>query len=299
VIRALVAVLVATALAAGEPALEWSVDRSQIAVGDSVVATLVQRWPAGWEPVGDPDPSPDLAGVFVADLPPAEVLDGGGERHRRWRITLVAVRSGAWALPRPELRLRSATGALVTVTAPALTVQVGPEALPVRLPATRALWTRPPAGIAHSPWPWIAGGLVLLAGIGALIWWRRRRAAPPVPLIDRTRAALAAALAQPDTRAAASAVSLALRRHAGAVWDFDGAGATAREVAALLRRLGDAVPEEERRELLRILDGLDGLRWAPGDLDPERVRPWAESGRRWAEGVHDRLTQAAAVAGGR
>jgi hypothetical protein len=296
-LRSLVLLAVLTALSAGEPSVAWSVAKTQINVGDPVVATLTYRWPAGWRPLVEPDPALALTGVFVADLPAPVAQDTAEEHRRTWTITLVSTRSGAWELPRPAFTVRPPAGEPVTSTAPSIVVQVGTAAAPVALPEPRPAWTRPPAAVGRAWWPWIAGGGAVLAGVAVLLWWRLRRRTPPPPPISVARRALAAALDIADARESATAVSLALRRYAGAVWAFDGAGATTRETAAHLRSLGDRVQAEELTELLRLLGGLDDLRWVPGQLDAPRIKPLADAGLAWLDAVQRRLDAVAAAAG--
>ncbi|GDY13071.1 hypothetical protein LBMAG53_19490 [Planctomycetota bacterium] len=268
-----------------------TVDKSEISVGDRVVATLVYAWPTGWTPVVEPDPAGDLSGVFVADLPPVKSQDTGEGSRRSFTITLVSTRSGAWELPRPSFTVRPPAGDAVTVQAPQVVVQVGLDAAPVTLPAPRPAWTKPAAAPPPPWWPWLAGGGVLLA-IGAVVWWKLRPKRLPDPPISLARRALAAAGELPDARESGTAISLALRRYAGAIWTFDGAGATTREAAAHLRQLGSSVPANESTELLRLLGVLDDLRWAPGEVTADQVKPQLTAALAWIEAVQRRLDAA-------
>jgi hypothetical protein len=296
VTRAALLLLAAVALVhTAEPAVEWTAADASVGVGSTVALTLVYRWPAGWTPTEPPDPAAALTSVFVADLPPPVAQDTAEESRRTWRIAVVPTRSGAWELPRPSFTVRPPTGTPVTVTAPLVVVTVGAGSATAALPAPRPAWTCPVAAPAAAAWPWWAAGTALAGILVGAWWWRRRGLAPPEPPGSLARRALAAAAETAEPRSAGSAASLALRRYAGQVWGFDGAGATTRECAGLLRRPGSPAPSDEVATLLRILGGLDDLRWAPGAVEAAPVAALIRDGAGWVDALERRLAAAEAA----
>jgi hypothetical protein len=169
-------------------------------------------------------------------------------------------------------------------------VQVGTEAAPPKLPEPMALRVRPPKPPeSDHRWWWLGGSLGLaVAGVTVLLLLRRRAAsAALVPPVDRFAAEVRRLAAVTDGKELGAGLSLALRRYAGEVYRFDGAGSTTREVAAQLARTSH--PEDERRALVRLLERLDDLRWAPGELDAAAVRPVSDDASAWVAQVERRL----------
>ena len=298
--KLLALVLFAAALhAADHPTIELSAAPAEVAVGDPVTVTVTWTWPAGWQARRQPDPTEDFRTSFVTDAPPVQATHTAEGERRVVKVTLLAERSGAWALPRPTLiAAPAAGGAPVTVEAPAVIVQVGSEAKPASLPDPIPLRIRPPLAVTaqRTGW-WIAGGAALLAlAVLGLLLRRRAVAASAVPPADRFAHELGRLAAIADGRDLGGAISLALRSYAGAVFAFDAPGSTTREVAATLARREH--PEDERRALVRLLERLDDLRWAPGELPADTVRPLADEAGAWVAGVERRLLAAAAAKAG-
>jgi hypothetical protein len=277
-------------------AVELAVNKTTLAVGETITATVTYRWPAQATVVsadGEPDPARDFVHAFVTDLPPPQRLSTGQEERRVFRITLAAQRDGAWELPRPTLTIRHATGTSSTV-APAVVVQVGLESLPAQLPPARPAWTQAQAPNENTTAWWIVAIVVILsAGIALLAWNRRRtpihQQTPWERFSDDWQAASAAA----DGKEAGARLSLGVRRCLGTVFRFDGPAATAKETLTFLRgRLHD----HEHRDLTRLLEQIDALRWAVDDLAPSAVRPLLEQGRAWSLALQQRLDAEAEAA---
>lgn len=284
--------LLLAALAAGEPRVELAASAPQVAVGENVTLTITYRWPRGWTVSPEPDPGPELGGLFVTAAPPPERSRTGEEERRTFRYTVAAARSGAWLLPRPAFTATGPGGA-VEARAPEVVVQVGTEAAPPQLPAARPALIRPPPSLAPARrWPWYAGGTLLAAALAGLWWWRRqrRREAAALSAWQVLVQDLAAVRGAADGKELGAGLSLALRRYAGALWDFDGPGQTTREVGASLRRLGPGrIAEAEAADLLRLLGRLDDLRWSAGDLPAAAVADSATLAEAWAGAVQRRL----------
>ncbi len=296
-------------LFAGEPGTDPRVSvgiaaaPAEVDVGNAVTVTVTYRWPLGLRPATEPDPGPNFTGCFVTSVAPVERIEGGDEHRRVHKLTVAAMQSGAWALPRPSFSV-AATGVkdapAITAQAPAVIVQVGAKAAAVKLPAARPAWTRPPAppAVRQRGW-WIAAAAVAVLGIGLAIWFAlRKRTPPPTPfeIFDRD---LAHAETASEGKELGARLSLALRRCAGIVYGFDGVGSTTREAAAWLRSAGN-VPADEGRSLIRLLERLDEHRWSPGDLPADVVRPVVRESRDWATAVDRRLSaEAAARSGGK
>ncbi len=278
-------------------AVELSAVAPAINVGDPVAVTFTYRWPRAWTPVGpgsragEPDPGAGLTGQFVTDLPPARRLASGDEERRVYTITLAALRSGPWEVPVPPFTVREtrADGSVADHAAAgtALLLQVGTEAAPPQLPAPRAAWTRPASDASGRTMLLSAAAVLLAAAALTVALLLRRRALPPVQTPrQRFESDWEATRVAPDGKEAGARLSLALRRYSGAQFAFDGPGSTTRETAAALR---GRIPEAEQRELVRLLDQLDGLRWAAEDLPATAVRPLMEGARAWCDGVQRRL----------
>ncbi len=262
-------------------------------VGDTIQVTITYRWPVGWT-APEPDPGAAFSSVFVTAAPPPQVVRAGGEERRVWRLSIAADHSGAWALPRPRFSARGPDGA-VNAEAPEVIVQIGTDAAKPALPALRPLIERPPTAPENSHrWWWLSAAIVGAAGLAvAALYWRRALAiAGPTAREIFTRDVAAVARAS-DGKEAGAALSLALRRYAGAVWGFDGAGATTREIAIALR---GRAPDAEARGLARLLDHLDGLRWAADDLAVAAVVALVADATAWTDGVQTRLDAEAAAA---
>lgn len=298
-IRALLPLFALAALGAEEGLrIDLVADSTQIKVGDELTVRVTYRWPTGWRPLREPDPGPAFSGEYLVDLPPVRKGGDATGEWREFRLRLAARRSGAWALPRPILEL-DGPGGRISATAPAVVVQVGAEADPPRLPPPQGLLLRPPADLAPSDrrWWWTGGALAAaVAGTALALWLRRRHAVPPPSPAALFRDDLAGLAACTEGKEAGARVSLALRRYAGAVWRFDGPGSTTRETALALRRRKDQAPEPEALALVKLLERLDDLRWAAGDLPREAVLPLAEQARAWQGGVQARLDAEAAAA---
>lgn len=284
--------LLGSAVALDEPVVELSATPTTVPVGSPVEVTVTYRWPADWQ-VEPPNPGPAFADAFVIDSPPPERWRTGQEAGERWRLRLLAQRSGAWALPQPQLRARH-DGTTQDVQAPEVVIQVGTEAAPAQPAAPRALWLSDDLPADETPW-WIAAAVagVLAIGLGVLAWWwPRRHVEPPVPPLRTLHEALGNALGG-DGKEAGARVSRALRRYCGDTFGFDGPATTARECS---QRLRAPLADDEYRTISRLLDELDGLRWAADDLGVGSVEPLRSQALAWAEQVQARLDREAAIA---
>jgi hypothetical protein len=287
--------LLATAEEATRPpvAVEMSASPAQVAMGGAITVTIRYRWPSGWRVAGEPNPTLDFADEFVTAAPPPVSARTGGEERRTFTITVNPTRSGAWELPRPRFAAAPPDEHDATKVAQAqsepVTVQVGPAQQPITPPEARPLVQRPPADQeARHRALWITIGVAVLAiggAIAALLLRRRNAAAGPNAREILARE-LAAAAKLADGKEAGARISLGLRRFAGAVWAFDGPGSTAREAAAAVRARG---PEGEARELARLLESLEAVRWAPDALVAGALAPLIDSGNRWGEAEQKRL----------
>jgi hypothetical protein len=276
--------------------VDLSASANALNVGESLTVTVTYRWPAGWTvvaPNGEPDPARDFAEAFVTNLPPPQKHSSGQEERRIFTITLSATRDGAWELPRPTFTVKTPDGTR-SVVAPSVLVQVGAEDKPAELPPPRKAWTRAQGPADHERAWWILALVVVaLAGLAALLLARRRQQEAVRTPWEQFHEDWSAAAASSDGKEAGARLSLALRRCLGTVFRFDGPAATTRETAAFLRgRLSD----DEHRELVRLLESLDALRWAPEHLPPSAVRPLAEQGRAWNGALKRRLDAEAEAA---
>ncbi len=272
------------------PAITLTTSAAAPAVGDKVTVTVAWSWPSGWS-VREPEVMADFASEFVVEVPPVIRRTSGGMEHREQRLVLLARRSGAVHLPRPVLTATGPGGA-VAVQAPAVLLTVGAGSATAALPAARPLVTGQSERMPRSPWWWLLTLVVIPAGL--LLWrltHRRLQGPPPTPAEIAARELIAAARLT-DGKAMAGAAGLALRRFAGAVWGFDGPGATARE--AITRVRGKA-QVDEAAAFGRMLEVIDGTRWAPDDMALAPLTAVLDEARTWIERVSARLAAEAAV----
>ncbi len=282
------------AVAAEGPSVDLSAAPAEVAIGDPVTVTVTYCWPKNWRVEKTPDPGEDFRAAFVTDAPPPQETATAEGQRRVVKLTLAATRSGAWALPRPSLTASGPQGP-VTAQAPAVVVQVGTEATPPKLPEALPLRVRPPAEPASSAgWWWLAGASVVVL-IAAAILMRRRATAvaalSPAALFAREIEQLSAVR---DPRELGAGLSLAVRRYMGAIWSFDALGSTVREIAA--RQIGISSSAERFQDLVRVLQQLDDLRWAAGDLAREQVAPQVQAASTLVTAVEAELAAAAAAA---
>jgi hypothetical protein len=275
-------------------AVDLSASPAAVAVGDAVTVTLTYRWPHGWTvltPSHEPEPSGAFASEFVTSVPPAQASSTGEEQRRTFTLTLLALHSGTWQLPRPGLDVEGPMGHR-HVSANAVIVQVGIEAKPADLPAIRGAWVHPPStGSGPMAWWIIPLAIVLLVvALGLAYWWTRRHLVPPPTPLEVFTEECLAAISTSDGKEAGARLSLALRRYVGALYAFDGPGSTTRETATHLR---GRLNEDEQHALLRLLGQLDDLRWSAPDLPAPLVRESAQSARTWCDQLQHRLDEAA------
>ncbi len=296
----LAALVVTRAQALDQPTVELAASPATVAVGSPIEITITYRWPPSWQVI-TPDPGRTFADAYVVASPPPERWQTGEEIGERWRLRVLAQRSGPWELPRPILRGTPPsqkgsveTPATVEAQAPMVVVQVGALAEPAKPAPPRDLWLSDPEPTPVTPW-WIAAVVAATATIilGALAWWwPRRQAAADIPPITTLRHSLGLAFSG-DGKEAGARISAALRRYAGDIFGFDGRATTARECTARLRT---SLMDAEYRDIARLLDELDALRWAADDLAAAAVEPLRARALAWADQVQQRVDREAEAA---
>jgi hypothetical protein len=290
----LLCVLGRVVIAADQPVVELSAAPAEVAVGDAVTVTMTWSWPSGWQVQSQPDPAVDFRDCFVTDAPPVAITRTAEGERRSVRLQLLAQRSGAWALPRPTLVAQGPAGA-VTIQAAPVIVQVGTEAAPPKLPEAIAPHVRPPPAPPTERWGWwIAGAILALLVLSILLVLRRRaRATVEVRADERFAAEIRRLQSAADGKDLGAGISLALRRYAGELYRFDAPGSTTREIAATVT--AGRFPADESRALVRLLERLDDLRWAPGELPAEQVLPLVDDATAWVAQAERRLAAEAAA----
>jgi hypothetical protein len=254
------------------PALDVSVDRTSVSIGDRVVATYSARLPVGsslsLEALVTPAPAgetrPAGGAVLEFEKPPAATKKSARE-FVEWsqRVTLMPFLAGSVAVPGPHFTFVEPSGASRSLRGPSFDLRVSSRLPKDTQPESLAPKADRPTRIpAHPPAFWIAIGAATLAA-AALVWWllRRRRktaeAGPAVPalppgaelLAELARLARQAAGLEGDPRGFYSELTRALKRY-------------------LERRLGEPVLEWTTFETLRRL--------REKGLEPPREAAFAE-----------------------
>ena len=228
----------------------------------ATVQVVVQAWAApGWtvppsQPVGE-----GLSAALVAQEGPT--LEGERERWS-WTWALSGP-DGSYVVGLPEV---TATGpdaqtrplapppvfVDIGVEGPTASTLVGFEAAPPPAP--------PPNGRIAAG---VGGGAALLAGLGAVWWYRRGRPAPEIPAdpphVEARKAWAAAQGAGLDDHGLALALSRILRVYIEQTQGWPATARTTREIVAQLeqqRRLGTA----DRLRAAAVLDATDRLKFA-------------------------------------
>jgi hypothetical protein len=267
---------------------------ASVGVGDEVTVTIDYIVPRGFTATTELDPGPLFRDLFVTAFPPPKLVTTGEGEERHWTVTVVAGSSGPWKLPQPSMTARGPAGE-ITIDAPEVIVTVGTAAAPAQLPPARPLWSKAETrGPVTGPWLWlIVTVLAIFAAFLALLFWRRRAAASAVPPAETFAAECARCRGAADGKDAGARLSLALRRYCGAIWSFDGAGATTRDMAGLLRA---KLTPEEHRAVMTLFEELDGLRWSADDLPANAVTSLVDRAKAWVDGVETRRAAEAAAA---
>lgn len=271
-------------------------------VGDVAKLRIVYRWPANTAVIRAPDPAGDLHGLLVEELIRVDQGRVGDDQREVWRAQLVVPVSGTWSLPRPWFSIRGPDGPeRIVAEERLLPIGIGEEE-PALEPA-RPLWQRAEAGIDADRWSaWQIGALVggIAGGLAALAWvlWRRRgkmELETPLETFERELGrARQAALGSDEGKQAGALLSLALRRYAGRLYDFDGPGATVEEALAHLRQ---ALPTQLAQGLRSLLRQLDDLRWQANELSAVAVVPFIDQAQQWVAQVEaHRAAEAEAAA---
>jgi MYXO-CTERM domain-containing protein len=270
--RILALLLLVAGLTAVEPSVTVSATPASIPVGQTIELTITYRW-SGSAP--EPDPTPDLARLYVTRAAPVEASSTAEGEVRIFRYTVAAPTSGAWALPRPRFQVGETTAQAADVL-----VQVGADSAPPNLPAARPRRTLPPEPPPTVWWPWAAGaaGLALLL---ALLFLRRRRHTLRIPPAEVARAALER-ISLADGKTAAADLSRILRTYAGTVGGFDGPGQTVRELGFALNANAAFTPDEARA-LVRLAERVEDQRWSPADLPGDHLAPLVADARSWID----------------
>ncbi len=291
-------VLLYTSLhAATEASVTMHASAQQVSVGDELRITVSYRWPSDWTTTADPSPlhTFEQADLFITDIPPVRISDTGAQMQREWVVTVIAQYSGPWLLPQPSFTCTSPTGEERVSTASELLIQVGTDSNPPKLAPASDLWR---IGDDSSQQPtsyttWFISGFVLLI---VLVIYFIRKQKPPAIIItpyEHFQSDLLSIDNCTTGKSAGSLLSQALRRYCGTQGNFDGEGATTKEMRQLVI---DSLPAEQVRSLCRILENIDALRWQPDDYEKIIVMPLVEQTKEWVQGEEQRLAKLAEAA---
>jgi hypothetical protein len=114
--------------------------------------------------------------------------------------------------------------------------------------------------------PWIFGGTAF-ALVAVLMFWPRRKPAPPPPSPYEVAQSALAAMRGDGSLATPTAISATLRQFAARAFDLSGGGVTAEEVASGLAARRNC-PTELASEVWQFLAECDVAKFAPGAPSP-------------------------------
>ena len=212
---------------------------------------------------GLPDPAlprlPGLDGSTPRESTRHEVVGGRIESQRTWAWALVPRGAGDWTMPAVSwVTFDPGAGEFRTVSTEPQRVAAAPApAAPSPPPQPRPARELEPAWHALRPALVPAAGAA--AGVAGLLLWRwvRRRRAPAR---QRLLARLRAAFGEPQARHAAGAAEQAWREFLGERYELPAEAPVAQWPGLLAQR---GLKPIVRTELLRLLDDLHYLRYAP------------------------------------
>jgi hypothetical protein len=174
-----VMILLILALTAGQV---WAADgvevrltpeRNELTVGDPVQLTLEVNHPAGTQVI-IPQLDPEWGNLEVRSQSPATVVanDDGTETTRQV-IEVALFDLGEFETPTWSVTIRDEAGQVFEEAIPSIALKV----VPTLDPEDNELRDiKPQAGLAVPPtWPWLAGGVVMVAALAVGGWWAYRR----------------------------------------------------------------------------------------------------------------------------
>lgn len=257
--------------ASAEPTLAVDLAVREAHVGDQVAATITLRAPE--ELAGEPRFPAWEKTWGDLEIVSVKAPERQGDGVYRQQMVLAPFKTGNLALPAMAIEVPLAGGTVSLKTPADLTLTVvsvlpAPEQKPEPKPAA------PPAPLPLGKRFWWAAGVgtALCTLAGALLYWRRRTAvteaaalstAPvvaPLPELLLELDTLQGLAAGPESEAAHTRLSLALRRFLGRSLDFNALESTTSEIRRDLRERG--VPREVAATVLEVLRACDGVKFA-------------------------------------
>jgi hypothetical protein len=160
-------------------------DRTELTIGDRVSMTLDVTYPTGFQVVLPRLPS-EWGALEVLDQSKSRVVDNeDGTVTISQTIEVTAFSPGEFLTPALEISVREPAGGFSVKTAP----PVGLNVTSVLVEGDEDLRDiRPQADLDVPPvWPWVLGGLLIMALIGVAIYLflrRRREEAAAAPVLD-------------------------------------------------------------------------------------------------------------------
>jgi hypothetical protein len=236
------------------------VDRTEARVGDLLGVTIEIDTPGGFAVEAPAAPPSDER--FVTDrvekLRPVEIP--GGVRHRvLWSLRPRTV--GDHRLPELSVPLAWPDGTIQRLPVGSIPIPV--RSVRAELPDRDVYFDieKPPPVPSRPVWPWVTAAGAFVAGITALLLYRRRSTREiethlePALLAHEALAELDAALAENDPRALATRLTGILRTFVERRWSVEGEAWTPEEIP----------PEVDARVTIALRQ-LDGVRFARTSL---------------------------------
>ena len=170
-----------TAVAQNEVVAQMTAVQPVAHIGEPIELVLAVNHPAGWRAIA-PQLMPEWGDFEVRQQSAVTVVaTGNGGESSQMTVTIMAWQLGEFSTPALPVTVSNPQGELVEVTADPITIHVES----VLTEDDLALRDIKPQATLPLPlwWPWLAGVLAL-AGLLGVLWWRGHEGGTAVPFVD-------------------------------------------------------------------------------------------------------------------